>query len=1206
MPTRAAETLSRELSSALQRTQAAQHAASDPARSAWVSANAGTGKTFVLTTRVLRLLLAGTKPERILALTYTKAAAAEMSKRVFDRLGIWVTAAPETLAQMLSQVLGRAPTTAETSRARQLFALTIETPGGLKVQTIHGFCERLLKRFPLEAGIPPHFEILDEQTATSLLRTAIDRVLVKAVRQPDEKLGKALHVAVKYATDDSFDDVLRDALRQRQWLLDFSRVLPDEPGETAELVYRRAFDLPLNLNRAEVEADIAGLLDKATLQRAVSMLRAGKATDQDIAAALADALAAPTDQVRIAALRGALLTQAGEPRSDARFITKDVRAAEPALTDKLIKARDSLVALLERQQRLLVLEATVALLLLADAVMTEYQKAKARRTALDFDDLIAKAATLLGQGRDSGQASATQWVLFKLDGGLDHVLVDEAQDTSPTQWSVIEALAQEFFTDSAGRDTQRTLFAVGDEKQSIYGFQGAAPEMFKAMGDKFHRDATEVGHPLEKVPLNLSFRTTAPVLGAVDAVFADPTRTPGLSAIAEPIRHVAHRIGHAGVVEVWPTERPEDAAKSDTWEPNTEKAVVSPISRLADRIADCIEGWLERGERLASEDRPIRPSDILILVRRRRPFAPAMVAALKRRDIAVAGADRLKLIDQIAVQDLIMLGDFLTMPEDDLALATVLKSPLFGLDDEALMPLAYERKGQLWTALLAEAKAKPHFADAAETLKRWRSEADFLPPYEFFARLLDRDNGRMRKRMLGRLGAEVADPIDEFLNQALKYDDGAPASLTGFLTALRQSEAEIKRDMEQGRNEVRIMTVHGAKGLEAPIVFLPDTCSARSGGMPGGLLAMAKTAPRLVGGGRLMVWPVKSAKTIAPVAAARADLKDAEQAERNRLLYVALTRPRDRLYVSGYESSAAPPPECWYRQVRDALAGMATKELCADGREGLRFSCAQTVTPVKKAETGDAQMAARVLPDWVSTKARSETRLTMPLAPSRLAPLETDDSGEPVAAHGDRPTEPPMLSPSATRDQVRFLRGTLTHALLEHLPGLPSTRWETGAARFLDVRGKDLTAATRRSIAAETLAVLRDAKFGVLFGPDSQAEVPIVADIPRPGGRGQPLRLNGQIDRLARRNHEVLIVDYKTNRPPPRQASEVAEAYILQLAAYRLALQQIFPGVSVQAAILWTDGARLMEIHARLLDAAEARLWRLDHARLHEHQRQEG
>ena len=451
--------------------------------------------------------------------------------------------------------------------------------------------------------------------------------------------------------------------------------------------------------------------------------------------------------------------------------------------------------------------------------MAHYTRAKSQRAALDFDDLIAHSASLLDQ------SNAAAWVLYKLDGGLDHVLVDEAQDTSPIQWRVIEQLVSEFYAGAGVReekvqregDGARSVFAVGDEKQSIYSFQGAEPKMFAETGRRFEARAQAAEQAFEAVPLLLSFRTVAPLLKAVDRVFNDHAQTPGLSASGEAIRHLALRTQQAGLFELWEPEVPEDVTAAPAFAPLEEQPVASPISRLAERIAVQIANWLASGERLVSEDRPIRASDILILVRKRQPFAAEMVRALKRRRIPVAGADRIVLGDHIAVQDLMALSDFLLLPEDDLALANVLKSPLFGLDDDDLMRFAPERPGLLWTALLKAAANDPTLEPAAEQLKRWRAQADFSPPFEFFANLLDRDGGRAR--MLGRLGPEAADAIDEFINLALNYDEQAPPSLQGFVTWLRAGRREIKRDMEHGRDEVRVMTVHGSKGLEAPIVI---------------------------------------------------------------------------------------------------------------------------------------------------------------------------------------------------------------------------------------------------------------------------------------------------------------------------------------------------------------------------------------------------
>ena len=369
---------------------------------------------------------------------------------------------------------------------------------------------------------------------------------------------------------------------------------------------------------------------------------------------------------------------------------------------------------------------------------------------------------------------------------------------------------------------------MGDEKQSIYSFQGADPARFGEVGRAFQRRAEAAGLGFHQVPLNLSFRSTVPVLDAVDAVFAKPVAASGLVfAETSVIKHHAFRQGEAGLVELWaPIGRGRSPSRPSPSSRGRDTASgARSVDALCRRIAAQIKGWITSGEKLLSEGRNVKAGDILILVRRRDPFTTPMIRALKREGVSVAGADRMKLMDQLAVQDLVALADVLLMPEDDLALAVVLKSPLFGLNDDDLFDLAYDRAPcSLWSVLKEKAGSDARFAEAHRRLSAWLSRADLLPPYEFFAELLGAEGQMMRERMLVRLGPEAAEAIDEFLDLALVYDREAAPSLQGFIDQLRGGDVEIKRDMEQGRDEVRIMTVHGAKGLQAPIVFLPDTC----------------------------------------------------------------------------------------------------------------------------------------------------------------------------------------------------------------------------------------------------------------------------------------------------------------------------------------------------------------------------------------------
>jgi ATP-dependent helicase/nuclease subunit A len=563
-------------------TRRNQAAAADPTVSAWVSANAGTGKTHVLTLRMLRLLLAGTEPARILALTYTKAAAAEMATRVFSRLADWVTAGDDELVKALRDLLDRAPAPEEMTRARQLFALVIETPGGLKVQTIHAFCERLLQRFPLEAGVPPGFEILDDHTRDALLADAADQVLTEAAKASlDTPLGDALRRTIAYAAESSFDDlladalrhrdwlnaqltpalqVLADALRYREWLEEADRLDGESDGlhldEAADL-YRRALGLAPDANLASTDNALAGLLTGAQLVRLRGILKEGSKNDQKVSDHIAAVSAAADPTARLAALGKVFFNSKGEPRES--FLTKRLLATHPEAESLLQGAQQRFLPLHEQRCKLQLMEATLGLVRLGSAVMQRYSDAKTRHAQLDFDDLIAKAASLLRS------SESVEWVLFKLDGGLDHILVDEAQDTSPVQWKVITALAEEFFAGLGAREEPRTLFAVGDEKQSIYSFQGAEPRMFAAQGEALGKRAVEAGASWQRVPLTLSFRSVEPVLGAVDHIFADHRRTPGLGS--SQVSHKADRAGHAGLVEIWPTEEHEKADPAEVWSP---------------------------------------------------------------------------------------------------------------------------------------------------------------------------------------------------------------------------------------------------------------------------------------------------------------------------------------------------------------------------------------------------------------------------------------------------------------------------------------------------------------------------------------------------------------------------------------------------------------------------------------------------------------
>lgn len=1157
-------------------TRTNQSLAADPHVSVWVSANAGAGKTYVLTQRVLRLLLAGTSPERLLCLTYTKSAASEMSKRVFDKLAEWAIATPERLCELLSELLSRAPNDNETRHARTLFAQAIETPGGLKVQTIHAFAERLLQRFPLEAGIAPHFSILDDEAQRALLRSSIDAVLTKATAKSEEtpSLTEALRIVIAHAADDRFDNVLKELLTARDDLFSaLQSAATEDPFDEMEDHLRTHFGVRSDQQPNDIERGLAAVLDDDTLAHIVAILENGGKTDQARAKYFAAAKSTKSIAARVEAFDCTFITRSTRTPV-AKLMAKALAEAHPDVLHALERAQANFCKLRMDRLGLDIITASIALIRLADAVLQQYITAKAKRAALDYDDLIEKTASLLSRTDDA------QWVLYKLDQGLDHILVDEAQDTSPLQWRMVQHLAEEFFSGSGARDINRTVFAVGDEKQSIYSFQGARPEMFARIGAQFAERAQSAKQTFHQVPLSLSFRTVEPILRAVDEVFSNSTQTPGVSSPEVTIRHVANRLGEGGLVELWPTETWHDEETEEPWQPIGLGTRKTPYQRLAENISDTIRSWLDNNDQLVSQGRAIRASDILVLVRKRTPFAAPMIRALKTRGIAVAGADRIQLTEQLAVMDLMALGDFLLLPEDDLALAAVLKSPLIGLDDDDLFAVAHDRKGSLWQALLRQ-RENSKFQDLVKRLLRWRAQADYAPPFEFYSLLLQKD--ALRQKFLSRLGPEAGDALDEFLGLAMRYDAEAPPSLQGFLAWLRSAKPQIRRDMDQADKQVRVMTVHGAKGLEAPIVFLADTCSLPTAGPRPSIVSLGSEDDQ---SNTILppVWAIKGASKHPRIKAAGGVVKLEDSAEYNRLLYVAMTRARDRIYITGYEGRAKRSPHCWYDLVLNALSDQLETLRLSDGRNVLRLETKQAFKPCKVDLTDRMSKPCVPLPDWVGNRARTEPQRTIPRQPARLIPLDADDTSELVH-------DQPILSPTVLSDDSRFARGLITHALLQHLPSLQPDRWRNSAHEFVAHKGQSLTKTTQCSIVNETLAILENSRFDFLFGAQSLAEVPLIAEIHPPSGRGAPIQINGQADRLAILDNEVVIVDYKTNRPPPTNPEAVPKAYLLQLAAYRMVLARIYPDKTSRAVLLWTYGPHIMEISSKALNNIEQDLW---------------
>lgn len=1148
-----------------------QAEAADPTRSAWVSANAGSGKTSVLADRVVRLLRAGTPAGRILCLTFTRAAAAEMANRVFAQLSHWAAVSDDQLAQELKALDGRTPGKDDLAMARTLFAQALETPGGLKIQTIHAFCERVLHQFPFEANIAAHFEVIDEGTSTELQQAAARDALSEVTTNPEGRLGIALTELMAYVGDATFSDLMSAVIRARKDFRDWQRMAADDGGGLDAALAELAVELGLGpddtIDNLESVMLTSSNLPENNWIGIADILAGGTSSDQTLATYFRAALAAKTHDAKLAAYRNVFLTQSGSPR--ARLMTKGLQEQHPETLDILEQEQAAIGQLEAKIKARKTYDATHALLTFGDAVLNAYTRRKQQSGRLDYDDLISKMRDLLTR------QGAASWVLYKLDGGIDHILIDEAQDTSPDQWDIVRLLSEEALSGEGARAVQRTIFAVGDEKQSIYSFQGAEPARFDEMRRFFARRITDAQGKWSNVPLHQSFRSVPAILEAVDQVFSTAEARAGLSSTGEPVSHFSFREKQPGFVEIWQLTESDPIDDVCPWTAPLDR--VNPASaraQLAEKIARTIKSWIDNGDRIAATGKPIEPGDILILVRRRDALVDAMIGALRQRKIQVAGADRLVLQDHIAVLDLLAAVDFVLLPEDDLNLATLLKSPLIGLSEDNLFALAYKRKGSLWQALEVH-QDKPAYRTAHTLLTHWRARADFGAPYAFFAEILGPDNGRCNLHR--RLGSEAIDAIDEFLNAVLRYEQVQTPSLQGFVHWMRSQSADIKRDMEQEANEVRIMTVHGAKGLEAPIVFLPDTCSVPNARHQPKLTLVPPPAASPHLPDRLIWSPGPSANAPDAVSDAREMYQAAQREEYLRLLYVAMTRARDRLYICGHKPQTKMPEGCWYELVAAALQPLSDELTDADGDVAAwRFTGSVGEADGVAKDAADAtprKEDAYDLPAWTRHQAQPVSARVIALTPS------SSDGLSDVAIHDG--AKKGKQYPDGNLDPR--LRGNVIHRLLQDLPGITPDKRDATARRLLGVSHPELDDQACAFLIGEALAVLNHSALADHFSKSSHAEIPLAAMLEDPTNANHLISVSAQIDRLIILPDRIIVADFKTDRIGYDSPESVPLKYLRQMAIYVSLIEKIYPGKPVEAQLIWTGGPEIMVLPQSLL-----------------------
>ena len=1129
-----------------------QALAVDPVDSVWLSASAGTGKTQVLSARVLRLLLRpDVDPSQILCLTFTKAGAAEMSTRVNEVLASWVRMGAAELAADL-KAIGAPIDDPTVSRARTLFASVLDCPGGgLRIDTIHAFSQWLLAAFPEEAGLVPGTRPMEDRDRDLLAHEVLAGMLVDWEDCGAEDLLGALGMlSVRMGADGVRAWLMRCAGARDVWFG------PGSWQEPLEGNVRRLLGLAQDAGPESIAA-LCGddVFDVRSLRRCLEAnLDWGTATGKKTAAAAEAWLACdPAGRAATAGeLAGALFTQKGDPRSLSSLVKKTPDYGEVAA-----RVKHCIDQVQEQHMLLQLVDILTPALLVGRRFALRWEEAKTREGFIDFDDQIRQAAALLSR------SDLSEWIRYKLDRRFDHILIDEAQDTNEAQWSIIRALTGDFFAGMGQRDGKlRTIFVVGDYKQAIFRFQGTSPENFERNREHFAAIMSDVranadqlrerigARDLLSIGLGRSYRTAQPVLDFVDRAIATIGHEQfGLAE--DPGRHEGDQ--RPGEVVLW---KPVDNQPGDEEaEDSPENWVSEPERRMADRIAAQIQCWLKEGYPLVKGTaRNAGPGDIMVLVRRRRELAGLVVARLHAAGVPVAGVDRLRLGAPLAVKDLMAAVRFAVQPLDDLSLANWLVSPLGGFSQQDLLDHCYRPKGTpLWDHL--RRSDHPLVAETCERLRDLLRLADYELPQALLHWMLT-GPWQGRRKLITRLGRDANDPIDELLNAAANYAAAHTASLQGFIQWFDAGEGELKREAGASEGLVRVMTVHGSKGLQAPIVILADATGNPDKSPVRGL--------SLVEGGRTVPLPALSGdEKVGPIAEAEALAAAEERQEHWRLLYVAITRAEEALFIGGAlgKSEDEPAPDSWYAR----LAPLCENEAEDDPVWGRRKTCGQRPDPV--AETAlESSPDRQELPKWATTPIGPEPRPPRPLAPSSAG-----------SEQGADPPLPPEIA------QVAARRGVLIHNMLERLPDVVADRREASAQAWLARQAPDLSDSARQEMLSSALAVLDTPEFAAIFSPAALAEVPLAAVVD-----GQVIA--GTADRLLITPETVTVVDFKTARRPPTGLADMPQATLRQMGAYVAALAQIYPGRTIGAAVLYTQTPLLVPIPAEILALHKPRL----------------
>ncbi|ACN95221.1 UvrD-helicase domain-containing protein [Wolbachia pipientis] len=1089
----------------------------NPNFSVWVNASAGTGKTKILIDRVLRLLLENKR--NILCLTFTNAAANEMENRIHSILSKWAICSDSVLAADLEQLdffpmssqcvtlgsqhpylssqcvtLGSRKNKDYLTRARRLFS-ELENLG-LTIQTIHAFCYKLISSFPIEAGIAPNCTLSECKELHSIIfnkvlhnETVQDDINLIATEIDENKLRDLLYtLCIKRSISANDSKYIKDKLSAPDEIHDLQ-------SETIEHVERLAEILSEGSKRDQSYSAILYSTVIPVLDTGIQKKRTSVSYSDDTGIKWND--------TKIENLAKVFLkSESHEKKSISSIATKSILEKFKDAEQIIESVQNVVFTHIRDMNSYQIFKRTSSLLGVFKVYVDLYNSEKSKNALLDYNDIIDLATNLLSD------PDHKDWVLFNLDQKIDHILVDEAQDNSISQWKIITNLCDEFF---AGNDEKRTLFVVGDVKQSIYRFQGANPHLFNYMQQYFHTKTG--GRDWISCQLEKSFRSTPEVLMLVDRIFNNFRAE--ISFNDNEIKHVPHRENDQGYIEIWPAlPRRKEKEQRALQIPLTCKEGYTIADRLlAQTIANRIHNWLNEGRILVAKDRHIEPRDIMILVRQRNVLVDYIISELKKANVPVVGRDYFRIMDYIAVQDLIALAEFLLLQANDLALANALKSPLFNFTEDDLFNIAYDRKEHsLWERI--QDYSVVIYSELNYLINLSRTES----PLALFTHILRTG----KKKFAARLGLECFEVLDEFMNLVLQFEN---PSLQAFVQWIKENNPEIKNDMQSERNAVRIMTIHKSKGLQAPIVFLVDT----------------NTVPRnsesiIFDGTEAPFWCGKNNNAYCDQVKREKKLEDYN--EYLRLLYVALTRAEDELYILSKEPVQK---GSWYDLITKYGEPYEKKQrgLRPIFKEKVEVLCVNANYPYiyKKRDYFDVPVIS--LPPALAHSSVSSQRVTL-------------ESSEKEGAE--------WIPVSATWMTDGYARGLIIHSILQYMPKIEKERRKNWVRKYLDNIN---ISEDKDEIYSKILAF--NEKYGYLFDLEGKSEITLSGIID-----GEPVLV--RLDRLCITQDKAIIIDYKSHR---NVSVSLLNEIKKQMLTYKTLVQEIYPNKQVEFMVIWVEDLTL-------------------------------